>query len=72
MRSFDDAQGNHWQAALMDASYGSTVVVFSCAGSGVLRKAVLDAENMRLAEEQLAGLDDSQLRDLLGQSEPWG
>ena len=39
MRTFDDAQGRSWQAALMDASYGGVVLVFGrIGGSEVLQK----------------------------------
>ena len=71
MRNFDDTQGGHWQAALLEASYGNTLVVFSRLGDDVVRKAVLNAENMRLAEQQLLHMDESQLRGLLAESVPW-
>ena len=29
MRSFDDSHGQHWQAALLDGSYGNVMLVFS-------------------------------------------
>ena len=72
MRSFDDTQGEQWQAAVLDASYGNMRVVFSHTGSGVIRQVTLDAENLRIAERQLLAMDDSQLRDLLAESVPWG
>lgn len=71
MRSFDDIQGGHWQAAVLDASYGNTLVVFSHTGSGMIRQVVLDAETLRIAEQQLLAMDDSQLRSLLAESVPW-
>lgn len=71
MRSFDDIQGGHWQAALLDASYGNTLLVFSRLGDGAIRKAAMDAENMRLAEQQFMDMDESQLRRLLAESVPW-
>lgn len=71
MRSFDDIQGSQWQAAVLDASYGSTLLVFSHAGDGVVRKTPLSADNVRLAEQQLADMDESQLRGLLAESVPW-
>jgi hypothetical protein len=72
MRSFDDTRGGHWQAALLDASYGSMLLVFSPSGDGVIRQTAMHAENMRLAEQQLADMDDAQLRSLLAASAPWG
>lgn len=71
MRNFDDEQGRHWQAALLDGSYGSTWVVFSRLGDDGVRKAELSAENMRLAERELLDMDTAQLRALLASSEPW-
>lgn len=72
MRTFDDNQGNAWQAAVLDASYGTMVLVFSRAGDGMVRKGLMDAENVRLAEQQLAEMSESQLRGQLANSEPWG
>lgn len=71
MRSFDDTQGGSWQAAVLDASYGVMLLIFSRAGDGVARKATMSVENMRLAAQQLADMDVSQLRALLAESVPW-
>ncbi|MEO8857695.1 MAG: hypothetical protein ABI343_11975 [Burkholderiaceae bacterium] len=71
MRSFDDTQGSQWQAAVLDASYGSMLLVFSHAGDSVVRKLAMSAENLRLAEQQLVEMDQSQLRRLLQASVPW-
>ena len=71
MRSFDDTQGSQWQAAVLDASYGSMLLVFSLAGDSVVRKVAMSAENLRLAEQQLVEMDQSQLRRLLEASVPW-
>ena len=32
MRSFDDDRGGHWQAALLEASFGNVMLVFSRIG----------------------------------------
>lgn len=71
MRSFDDIQGSSWQVAVLDASYGSMLLVFSHAGDGVVRKTAMTAENLRLAEQQLDDMSESQLRGVLAQSVPW-
>lgn len=71
MRSFDDTRGRQWQAAVLEASYGNTLVVFSRLGDSEVRKTELDAENMALAERQLQAMDESQLRELLATSVPW-
>lgn len=71
MRNFDDAAGGHWQAAVLDGSYGGTLLVFSCAGDGAVRKTAMSAQNRRLAEQDLAGMSESRLRELLAESVPW-
>lgn len=71
MRSFDDSRGGHWQAALLDASYGNVRLVFSHAGDGEIRQLALAAENLRVAEDELASMDDARLRQLLAESVPW-
>ncbi|WEN14012.1 hypothetical protein PY254_12285 [Rhodanobacter sp. AS-Z3] len=71
MRSFDDTQGVSWQAAVLDASYGNMLLVFSPSGEGVVRQIAMSEENLRLAEQQLTDMDTSQLRTLLAESVPW-
>ena len=72
MRSFDDDRGDHWQAALLEASFGNVLMIFSrIGGEGVLRR-MLDTANYREAEQWLAGLDEAALRALLIEAEPWG
>ncbi|MEO9079934.1 MAG: hypothetical protein ABI268_11570 [Rhodanobacter sp.] len=71
MRSFDDTHGSSWQTAVLDASYGNMLLVFSHTGDGGVRKTTMSAENLRLAEQQLADMDVSQLRLLLAESVPW-
>jgi hypothetical protein len=71
MRSFDDDQGGHWQAALLEASFGNVMLIFSrIGGDGVLRKS-LDTANYGEAQQWLAGADASTLRALLGEAKPW-
>ena len=71
MRSFDDPRRGHWQAALLEASYGNVRLVFSHAGDGEIRQLALRAENLRVAEEELAATDETRLCELLAESEPW-
>ena len=72
MRSFDDEHGGHWQAALLEASFGNVMLIFSrIGGEGVLQK-TLDTANYHEAEQWLAGSDDATLRTRLAQAEPWG
>jgi hypothetical protein len=72
MRSFDDEHGGHWQAALMEASFGNISLVFSrIGGEGVLHKA-LDAANYHEAEQWLADSDEAALCASLAGAQPWG
>lgn len=71
MRSFDDNRGSHWQAALLEASFGNVMLVFSrIGGDGALQRA-LEADNLREAEQQLAAADDATLRNLLAEATPF-
>lgn len=71
MRSFDDERGCHWQAALMEASFGSVVLVFTrIGGTGVLHTA-LDAANFPDAEAWLADASEDRLLAMLAGAETW-
>ena len=71
MRSFDVDQGGHWQAALMEASFGNVIAIFSrIGGEGALR-APINAANIQAAEQLLADADEAWLRQLLSQAKPW-
>ncbi len=73
MRTLDDAQGNHWQVALMDGSYGRVELIFGRIGGDQVLHMALDAEvaNIGEAEELIAKLDDADLRAYLAQATPW-
>lgn len=73
MRMFDDAQGHHWQAALMDASYGEVLLIFGRIGGTEVLQVSLGAEAANVAEAQLfvEALDESGLRGLLAKASPW-
>lgn len=71
MRSFDDARGGHWQAALMEASFGNVLLIFTRIGApGALHKP-MDAANFHEAEQALAAADEAALRTLLAGATPW-
>lgn len=71
MRSFDDNRGGHWQAALMEASFGNVLMIFSrIGGEGVLHKP-LDTANVSEAGQLLADADEATLRGLLAEAKPW-
>ncbi len=71
MRSFDDAQGNQWQAALPEASYGSFLVVFSRTGGDEVLKNELNATSLIEAEQLLAAMDEASARATLAGAVPW-
>jgi hypothetical protein len=72
MRSFDDEHGGHWQAALLEASFGNILLIFTrIGGNGVLHRA-LDTANYHEAEQWLAGAEDAALRTMLETAQPWG
>lgn len=71
MRSFDDSTGHHWQVALMEASFGNVLMVFSRIGDDGVFKKPLAAANLGEAEQLLADADTSTLRGLLEEAEPW-
>lgn len=71
MRSFDDDHGNSWQAALMEASYGNVLLVFSRIGAADVLQTPMFAEHLREAEQQLADTDEAGLRKWLAEASPW-
>ena len=71
MRSFDDAQGDRWEAAMLDASYGIMLVIFSRVGSDEVLKNELDAASLFDAEQMLASMDEASLRATLLEAVPW-
>jgi len=71
MRSFDAPDGQRWQAALLEASYGQVLLIFSADRSGELRQHPMPAEHLAEATGELAALDDAALATLLAQAAPW-
>lgn len=70
MRTFDDEKGGHWQAAVLDASHGNAILVFSqIGGSGVL-KSDLYAANLAEALQVVTAMDEAELRSALEQAVP--
>ncbi|MBV6273401.1 hypothetical protein KVP09_10825 [Alcaligenaceae bacterium CGII-47] len=72
MRNFDDSHGNTWQAVLLDASYGNITLLFTAVQGDDIRHQLMSADNMAEAVEQLADMDDEDLRTILAQAQPWG
>lgn len=71
MRSFDDARGERWQAALLEASYGNIALVFSPMRGNEVRQLLMPAETLVDAQAQLAALDEAGLRAMLDDARPW-
>ena len=71
MRSFDDEHGGHWQAALMEASFGNVLLVFTRIGAEGVLRTPLESANFHEAEGWLAEAGEDRLRELLGQAKPF-
>lgn len=71
MRSFNDSNGQEWQADVMDASYGNMLMLFWRLGSFDMFKTPLNAGNHLAAEHEVAAFSDDELRTRLASAEPW-
>ncbi|MGH8214269.1 MAG: hypothetical protein ACREPZ_01020 [Rhodanobacteraceae bacterium] len=71
MRSFDDERGGHWQAALLEASFGNVLLVFSRIGAQGVLQTALDAANFHEADGWLAEVDEDRLRSMLTEAKPF-
>lgn len=71
MRTFEDPQGQPWQAALLEASYGHIMLLFSPLPGGDIRQKLLAADHLAEAEQWLPTLDDAALCALLAEATPW-
>lgn len=71
MRSFDDTHGGHWQAALMEASFGDTLLVLSRIGGDGVRVKPLHTANYVEAEQWLAEAGEVELRQCLAEGKPF-
>lgn len=71
MRSFQDARGETWDAAIERGSYGAHFLIFAERRGGALRRGVLAAATFADAQGELAGLSEADLRTRLAAAEPW-
>lgn len=71
MRSFQDARDQSWQAALLDASYGVVLLIFSPMYAESLRRCTLPSENLAQAQDHLSAMTLEELRQWLSKAEPW-
>ena len=71
MRIFEDEAGRRWQAALLEASWGNVLLLFSALDGDDTRQQLLDAQNMSEAVSGLAAMSDDELRALLSTASAW-
>lgn len=71
MRVFNDPTGQEWHADVMDASYGTMLVLFWRLGSFDVFKSPLQAGNHLSAENEVAAFSEDELRSRLEAAEPW-
>ncbi|MDT3679502.1 MAG: hypothetical protein ROZ64_11790 [Burkholderiaceae bacterium] len=71
MRTFEDDRGRRWQAALLEASWGNVLLLFSAFDGDDTRQQLLDAQNMSEAVSRLAVMSDDELRALLSTASAW-
>ena len=71
MRTFDDETGRTWQAAVLEASYGVQVLLFSPLEGSEMQIVYLESQNALDAGQELEALTDDDLRSRLADSEDW-
>ena len=71
VRSFNDDQHARWQAAVMEASFGNSLLILSRIGGEGVRVMTVDAANFGEAEQWLATVDDDGLRRCLAEAKPY-
>lgn len=71
MRTFDDKDGQRWQAAVLDASYGAILLVFSPLHGDAIRRGQLQVMNLAEGLDWIAAADEDALRGQLSAAEPW-
>ncbi len=72
MRSFEDAEGNIWDASLGRESWGTLVLLFARRQGDEVRKTILVSETALEAQAELDNLTEVELRERLARSQPWG
>ena len=71
MRTFNDAAGRRWQAALLEASYGNVLLTFNPFDGNEVSQVQMDADTMAQATHMLRAFDEAELRALLTRARPW-
>jgi hypothetical protein len=71
MRRFPDPDGQLWEATVGRESWGTFVILFTGPADAGVRKAILGAESMLHAQQELDSLTEQELRERLAASQPW-
>jgi hypothetical protein len=71
MRTFEDTNGQWWDAAVNAGSYGVQQLVFAARAGGELRACELPQHSRFEAEQHLLGLSEPELRRLLAHAACW-
>lgn len=70
MRKLDDGRGGAWDVVVGRESWGALFAIFVRREGEEVRQAALEAENAARASQELADMDEAELRALLERSEP--
>jgi len=70
MRTIKSEDGQTWDVAVHQASYGAHYLLFAARGTEEMRQSMMAAQTHIDAEQELAGLTDEHLRSLLMELDP--
>ncbi|HSH43962.1 MAG TPA: hypothetical protein VK973_17700 [Arenicellales bacterium] len=70
MRTITSEDGQLWDVAVQQASYGAHYLLFAARGSDEIRQALMAASTHIDAERELAGFSDEQLLSRLSELQP--
>lgn len=70
MRTITSEDGQTWDVAVQQASYGAHYLMFAARGNEEIRQALMVASTHIDAERELAELSDDDLRTRLSELEP--
>ena len=72
MRTLTEPSGARWDVLIGRESWGTLLLLFSPREGGETRRAVLAAETPMAAEQELDGMSDERLLEMLGRATVWG
>ena len=70
MRIIQTEDGQTWDVAVQQASYGAHYLMFAARGSDEIRQGLMVASTHIDAERELAGLSDDELKIRLAELDP--